>query len=112
MAVYTWSRFLPITETRSVLGPYSQSLRPLLTRHIACLIWMPYLLAMVAELGLASFPLTGQLWAAGTAIGNNSITGYGNKKWYQKGKNDLTKTDIRQFQWGNTVWHPPILHTM
>lgn len=29
---------------------------------------------MVAELGLASFPLTGQLWAAGTAIGYNSIT--------------------------------------
>lgn len=35
---------------------------------------MPYLLAVVAELSLAAFPLTGQLWAAGTAIGNNSIT--------------------------------------
>lgn len=35
---------------------------------------MPYLFAVVAELCLAAFPLTGQLWAAGTAIGNNSIT--------------------------------------
>lgn len=35
---------------------------------------MPYLLAVVAELSLAAFPLTGQLWAAGTAIGNYSIT--------------------------------------
>lgn len=34
---------------------------------------MPYLLAVVTELSLAAFPLTGQLWAAGTAISNNCI---------------------------------------
>lgn len=34
---------------------------------------MPYLLAVVAELSLAALPLTGQLWAAGAAIGNDSI---------------------------------------
>lgn len=58
-----------------MLGPNSQSLRPLLPGHVARLVRMPYLLAVVAELSLAAFSLTGQLWAAGTAIGNNSITG-------------------------------------
>lgn len=57
-----------------MLRSYSQCLSPLLTGHIAGLVWMPYLFAVIAELSLAAFPLTGQLGATGTAVGNNSVT--------------------------------------
>lgn len=57
-----------------MLCPYPQSLCPLLTGHIARLIWVPYLFAMIAELSLATFSLTCQFGAAGTSVGNNGIT--------------------------------------
>ena len=60
-----------------MLGPYSERLCPLLAGHVAGLVGMPYLFAVVAELCLAAVPLAGQLGAAGTAVGNNSVTGEG-----------------------------------
>lgn len=72
--MHTWSRFLPITEARGVLCPNTQRLCPLLTGHVAGLVWVPYLFAVVAELGLAAFSLAHQFGAAGTSVGNHSIT--------------------------------------
>lgn len=60
-----------------MLGPYSERLCPLLAGHVAGLVGMPYLFAVVAELRLAAVPLAGQLGAAGTAVGNNRVTGEG-----------------------------------
>lgn len=57
-----------------MLCPYSQSLCSLLAGHVASLVGVPYLLAMIAKLSLAAVSLTGQFRAAGTSIGNNSIT--------------------------------------
>lgn len=56
-----------------MLGPYPQGLCPLLPGHVARLVGVPYLLAVVAELCLAALPLAGQLGAAGTAIGDHCI---------------------------------------
>lgn len=58
-----------------MLGPYSERLCPLLARHVAGLVGMPYLFAVIAELRLAAVPLAGQLGAAGTAVGDHRITG-------------------------------------
>lgn len=56
-----------------MLRPYPQRLSPLLTGHIAGLVGVPYLLAVIAELCPAAFPLAGQFGAAGTAVGNNCV---------------------------------------
>lgn len=58
-----------------MLGAHAERLGALLPGHVARLVGVPYLLAVVAELRLAAVPLTGQLGAAGAAIGNNSIAG-------------------------------------
>lgn len=58
-----------------MLGAHAERLGALLPGHVARLVGVPYLLAVVAELRLAAVPLTGQLGAAGTAVGNNSIAG-------------------------------------
>lgn len=58
-----------------MFGAHPERLCALLPGHVARLIGMPYLLAVVAELRLAAVPLTGQLGAAGAAVGNNCIAG-------------------------------------
>lgn len=57
-----------------MLGPHSERLCPLLAGHVAGLVGMPYLFAVIAELCLATVPLAGQLGAAGTTVGNHRVT--------------------------------------
>lgn len=57
-----------------MLCPDMQRLCPLLAGHVASLVGVPYLLAVVAKLGLAAFSLTGQFGTARTSIGNHCIT--------------------------------------
>lgn len=58
-----------------MFGAHPERLCALLPGHVARLVGVPYLLAVVAELRLAAVPLTGQLGAAGAAVGNNCIAG-------------------------------------
>lgn len=60
-----------------MLGPYPQGLCPLLPGHVTRLVGVPDLLAVVAELGVAAIPLTRQLGAAGTAVGDHRVPGGG-----------------------------------
>lgn len=71
--MHTWPRLLSVAEPRGVLGAYAQGLRPLLPGHVTRLVGVPDLLAVVAELCLAALPLTGQLGAAGTAVGDHGV---------------------------------------
>lgn len=80
MRIPTRPRLLSVAEARRVLGPHAEGLRPLLPGHVAGLVGVPYLFAVVAELGLAALPLAGQLGAAGAAVGDNRITGEGKKQ--------------------------------
>lgn len=48
-----------------------QGLRPLLASRIACLVGMPGLFAVVAELSTAAFSATNQPGTAGTARGDD-----------------------------------------
>lgn len=75
--IHTRPGLLPVAEARRVLGPYAERLRPLLAGHVAGLVGVPYLLAVIAELRLAAVPLAGQLGAAGAAVGNNRVAGEG-----------------------------------
>lgn len=71
--IHTRSGLLSVAEARRVLGPYPQGLCTLLPGHVAGLVGVPYLLAVVAELCLAAVPLAGQLGAAGAAVGDHRV---------------------------------------
>ena len=71
------SALLAVTEGGRPETPQPEVLGPLLPRRVTCLVGMPQLLAVVAELCSAAFTPTGDLWAAGTAERNDCVTGRG-----------------------------------
>lgn len=110
--MHTWSRFLPITEARGVLCPNTQRLCPLLTGHVAGLVWVPYLFAVVAELGLAAFSLAHQFGAAGTSVGNHSITigrkeGQDSQPGNKRGRTESSLQQTTQYWAANAVLMQP-----
>lgn len=68
---------LAVAEGGGPETPQPEVLGPLLPCGVTCLVGVPQLFAVVAELRSATFAPTGDLWAAGTAKRNDGITGRG-----------------------------------
>lgn len=65
---------MAVAEGRGPETPQPERLGPLLPRRVTCLVGVPQLFAVVAELCPAALTPTGDLWAAGTAKRNDCIT--------------------------------------
>lgn len=74
MYVTCGSTFLAVAEGGGPETPQAEVLGPLLPCCVTCLVGMPQLFAVVAKLCPTAFTPTGDLWAAGTAECNDSIT--------------------------------------
>lgn len=68
---------LAVAEGRWPDRPQTEALGSLLARCIACLIRVPQLLTVVAELCVAALPAAGDLRTAGTAEGDDCVPGEG-----------------------------------
>lgn len=67
------STLLAVAEGGRPETPQSETLRPLLARRVTCLVGVPQLLAVVAELRPTALAATSDLRTAGTAKRNNSV---------------------------------------
>lgn len=68
------STLLAVAEGGGPETPQPEGLGPLLPCCVTCLVGMPQLFAVVAELCPAALTPTGDLWAAGTAKCNDSVS--------------------------------------
>ncbi len=68
------STLLAVAEGRGPETPQPEGLGPLLSCCVTCLVGMPQLFAVVAELCAAALAPTGDLGAAGTAKSNDCVT--------------------------------------
>lgn len=78
------SALLAVTEGGGPETPQPEVLGPLLPRRVTCLVGMPQLFAVVAELCSAALTPAGDLRAAGAAKRNDCVTGRGKiqPKWW------------------------------
>lgn len=68
------STLLAVAKGGGPETPQPEGLGPLLPRRVACLVWMPQLFAVVAELCPTALTPAGDLWAACTAKRDDCIT--------------------------------------